>query len=155
MRDKEFTDNDIVVARALCASYGEDFDDMSPKNQHMRVSEAIHHGYIVDKNGEMKQRVLKVSMPDGTTWVIPASLIARKRAEYYAQVDVDAGDGEFDELYGKEYDYSFNDASELLDWAGNNMNWSDVKAEARQVRCDKYVDYDKEWMNAEKEIMLR
>lgn len=90
-------------------------------------------------------KYLRVTMPDGSRWDVPAGLIAANRAAYYA----DQGDN-----YEEEYDYTMSDDYQLTDWAANNMNWSDVQHVAVEVaREGDAVDYQEGWVNGEKEIV--
>lgn len=90
---------------------------------------------------------IRATMPDGTVWDIPAAVVAEHRATYYAQRDPDT-------TYSAEYDLTMRDDYELLDWAGNNMDWEDV--EARAVRVDTPqpgADRHKQWLEAEREVV--
>ena len=44
-------------------------------------------------------KVLRVTMPDGSRWDVPCSVIAKNRAEYYANTGDD---------YQEEYDYTMS-----------------------------------------------
>lgn len=59
----------------------------------------------------------------GYSWVFPAHLVAKNRAEYYAKNDPDT-------TYQEEYEFTMSDDYELKDWFLNNMNWSDVSKKA-------------------------
>jgi hypothetical protein len=102
----------------------------------------------------MTQRIteLYVEFSNGRVFVIPASLIAGDRAQYYANVDVkETGGGEWLRVYDREVAYALSDQSELFDWAENNMNWEDVKGQAQLVQHNSDPDmFDKEWSNAVK-----
>ena len=90
---------------------------------------------------------VQVFFPNGTTWDIPADVIARHRAEYYDEHDPDAS-------FEEEFEYAINDEYELVDWASNNMNWEDVEEHATQVaQLPTFFEYDKYWTNADKEIV--
>ena len=85
-----------------------------------------------------------VGFSDRTYWSFPAHIVADARAKYFAEVDSARGDGEYDEVYKQEYDYTISDESELKDWMMNNMNWEDVKDFATQIKSEDF-DYEKEW----------
>ena len=106
------------------------------------------------KTGNLvKQKYLVVDL-GGDTFRVPVKIIAESRAAYYAKVDADAGEGTFEDRYKEELEYSLSDNSELLDWASNNMNWSDLSGYAVKMRKDKRpADLQKEWTNADKEII--
>lgn len=107
------------------------------------------------KESEYMVKYIRVTMPDGSLWDVPAALVADDRAQYYARKDADAGEGEYQELYTKELAYTLGDAGELFDWAANNMNWSDVQASASQVQAPPppAVDYADGWTNGDKRIV--
>ncbi len=87
---------------------------------------------------------LLVKMPDGW-WSVPASLVAGNRARYYA----DKGDD-----YQEEYEFAITDATELLDWAASNMNWSDVAADATKCPSVPHVvDYQEGWVNGKRKVV--
>jgi hypothetical protein len=98
----------------------------------------------------MKIKYLFVTFTDRRTYKIPAEIIARTRAYYYA-CNVDGFDTNSEE-YKKEYEYSLSDNSELIDWAYNNINWEDIKEFAEEVTIPPSVDYDKGWSNADMQI---
>lgn len=70
---------------------------------------------------EMKRVRVKYN---GYTWSFPAHLIAKDRAQYYAEHDEET-------TYSEEFDFTINDDYQLKDWFVNNMNWSDVSKYAR------------------------
>ena len=92
-------------------------------------------------------KYIVVSFSDRICWKIPASVIAESRAKYYAEVDSARGDGDYDEVYKEEYDYTLSNISEIEDWAKNSMNWEDVKDHAVLYRSDD-SDYEQEWCNS-------
>lgn len=78
---------------------------------------------------------LIVTMSDKTRWAIPADLIARHRARYYAERDSKRDDVDYYmEIFHAEVEIALNDEYELLDWASNSMDWKDVARFARFVR---------------------
>lgn len=89
---------------------------------------------------------LHVTMPDGSVWAVPVQLIATKRAEYYAH---EFGDDLYRSLAEDTLPLFRSDDFEIVDWASNNMNWSDVQHSARCVSTGD-VDYDDGWDNGEK-----
>lgn len=84
---------------------------------------------------------LRVTMPDGSKWDVPIGIIARSYVGHYGEADAT-----LDEMIDR-----YNE--ELVDWAENNMGWSDVAGEARQVGAAETVDYQDGWMNGDKEIV--
>ena len=86
---------------------------------------------------------ITVTFSDGTVWEIPASVVAESRAKYYEEREPGC--------YEEEYDITIKDGMEMMDWAENNMNWSDVRSKAKKIQT-KSADYEDEWTNADKEI---
>jgi hypothetical protein len=60
----------------------------------------------------------------GYSWIFPAHLVAKNRAEYYAKNDSDT-------TYEDEFAFTIDDDYELKDWFLNNMDWKDVSKNAR------------------------
>jgi hypothetical protein len=93
---------------------------------------------------------LRVTMPDGSDWELPASLVADPRARYYAESDTKSTSGDaFERVYRGEMEA---DEEDLIDWAHNNMNWSEVKYFARPVSPARGADFQEGWVNGEMEI---
>jgi hypothetical protein len=96
---------------------------------------------------------IEVTMPDGSVWAVPAIVVAEARARYYATRDTSASTGEaFDHAYGREIEIALRQHDDLIDWAENNMNWSDVESAATQVKGPPGVDYQEGWVNGEKRV---
>lgn len=94
----------------------------------------------------MKQKYLRVTMPDGSRWDVPVMLIVNNRAKLYAETDPEIS-------FDKEVTYALNDEYEILDWASNNMDWKDVVLQAQIVNEDRKVDYQEGWINGNQEII--
>lgn len=95
-------------------------------------------------------KYLRVTMPDGSKWDVPAHIIAENRAKYYADDKNDPNDP----VYREELAYTLENDDEIEDWSSNNMNWEDVQAHA--VRADveaETPDYQEGWVNGEKEVV--
>ena len=94
-------------------------------------------------------KYLVMTMPNGEIWQIPAEIIANSRANYY-------GEKEGPEMRKEEYEYTLNDNLELIDWAANNMNWSEVKEFAKKIKeADPILEdaFEECWRNGEREII--
>jgi len=97
----------------------------------------------------MPEKYLRVTMPDGSKWDVPARVIATSRADYY--YDQDFGISQ-ENLYYQALSSDYK----LIDWAENNMDWSDVAECAVKVEEEpEPVDYQEGWVNGEKEIVLK
>lgn len=91
---------------------------------------------------------LVITMPDESVWAVPVEVIAINRATSYAS---EFG-GDVQTSLDQDTLPLFNSAPfEIEDWAANNMNWSDVAAQARLIR-EGETDYQEGWVNGEKEV---
>jgi len=104
-----------------------------------------------------KQKYLRVTMPDDTLWDIPVNAIADSRAKYYAKNDAETEGANYQTVYEEELAYTLDSDDELIDWASNNMNWSDVCINAQRVITGppKQPKYQEWWINGDKEIVLK
>lgn len=95
-------------------------------------------------------------MPDDTLWDVPAKAIADSRAKYYAKNDAVREGANYQTVYDEELAYTLDSDDELIDWASNNMNWSDISINATKAPCKpKQADYQEGWVNGDKEIVLK
>ena len=91
---------------------------------------------------------LHVTMPDGSIWQVPVHVIACNRARHYKN----EFDGDVSRSLLEDTAPLFNsDTAEIIDWAVNNMDWSDVEKYAVMIKKPD-VDYQEGWMNGEKSI---
>lgn len=89
-------------------------------------------------------------MPDGSKWDVPVLLIAQNRAKYYAK---EFG-GDIEKSMDKDTGPLFNDDEyEIKDWAVSNMNWDDVKIQAKMVKEENEPDYQEGWVNGDNEVL--
>lgn len=86
------------------------------------------------------ERYFFITMPDGSEWAVPVSVIAAHRSVTVREVDPD----DTAEL--------FEDDEQIADWAQNNMNWDEVKAHAKQVKESQPPDYADGWVNGAWEV---
>ena len=91
---------------------------------------------------------MSVSMPDGSLWAIPVNVIAMHRAKHYAY--------KFDGLSMKSLEEEtvplFESSEfEIVDWAENNMNWSDISQYARLINT-RDIDFQEGWLSGDKKI---
>ncbi|KVN83458.1 hypothetical protein [Burkholderia ubonensis] len=83
----------------------------------------------------MKNKVLKLAALDGSKWHIPVDVVVASYRAYYTQETGYPGD------------------DEVADWAQNNMNWADVKAQARQVSVADPANMEDSWANGDMEVI--
>ena len=62
-------------------------------------------------------KVIRVTMPDGSRWDVPAAVVAHNRAAHYATDGGPSGTEGYQRAYDKEYRHSLLDDADLLDWA--------------------------------------
>lgn len=77
-------------------------------------------------------KVLTIS-DSGYMWHVPLSAIAKHRAEYYARVDKDT-------TFAAEFDFVMEDDFEGVDWYENNMDFINIKDQARLVQTPEVMD---------------
>jgi hypothetical protein len=82
----------------------------------------------------MTNKVIALTALDGSKWHIPAKVVEGSYNAYYK---------------GKRV----ADDDDLIDWAQNNMNWSDVKAHAVQVQEADENNMEDSWVNGEMEAI--
>lgn len=70
-------------------------------------------------------KVLRIN-DSGYVWEVPAEVIAKNRAMFYADRDKDT-------TYDAEFEFAMGDDYELKDWFLGNMDWEDVEKEAQFV----------------------
>lgn len=95
-------------------------------------------------------KMLTVEQKDGSVWGVPVEVIARDRAKHYASEfggDVERSLAE-DTLPMFE-----SNACEVMDWAVNNMNWSDVATHARKLKDAPPPDFQEAWMSGAKDVV--
>jgi len=100
-------------------------------------------------------KALIVTMPNRIRWSVPVCIIAEDRARHLAKRDSARGYGTYDAVYAEEYANTLVDEEELLDWAANNMNWSDVQPHALPHVELPVTDEELQdaWVNGDHEII--
>lgn len=95
---------------------------------------------------------LEVEFSDGRIFRVRAAVIAEDRARYLANNDHSGGGSLWRQTFEAEFDYALADNAELLDWANNNMDWSQLETSAVETFSNP-INRDAEWSNAEKRIL--
>jgi len=75
-------------------------------------------------------KFIKVIMPNGEAWEVPAVIILTDRAKTLAEVDSKNEPEIYQKVYDEEYKNAFNDNDLIVEWARKNFNWSDVESMA-------------------------
>lgn len=99
---------------------------------------------------DFNKTMLRVTMDDGSKWDVPVMAIAENRA------------GNYKDEFGDDLQRSLNEDTlplfeeagyEIVDWASNNMDWSDVRDRAKKVSDPPTPDYQEGWVNGDMEII--
>ena len=99
------------------------------------------------------EKLYVVTMSDGSKWGVPAEIIAKNKAEYYAKNDRGTS---YEEEYGAMMQWFDENDYEFADWAKNNMDWDYVKDFAvRLPGEDNDVDWQDGWVNGEYEYVTK
>lgn len=92
-------------------------------------------------------KFMTIEMPDASKWQVPVEIIARHRAEYYAN----EFDGDVERSLKEDTIPMFeSDNKEIANWAVGNMDWSDFKGHQVRISDPEPVDYQEGWGNGEK-----
>ncbi len=94
-------------------------------------------------------KYLTLQMDDGSIYGIPVDVIARHRAANYA----DEFGGDIERSLAEDSLPLFEDDDyNVIDWAANNMDWSDVKDHAVQLQGPQPIDFDRAWIHTPKRV---
>lgn len=94
-------------------------------------------------------KMLTIKMPDGSKWGVPVEVIARNRAAHYAK----EFDGDIERSLVEDTMPLFDESSfEIKVWASNNMDWSDVEAQAQMLQAAE-TDYQEGWENGKQAVI--
>ena len=97
--------------------------------------------------------VLRVEMPDGSLWDVPAQLIADSRDGYYSTERFPVDGGRLEDTIGLIRAGKLR-PHELLRWAEESVGWWDVGEHATRVPDGaKPVNYGSGWRKGRKEII--
>lgn len=89
---------------------------------------------------------LQIEMSNGSWWEVPAKIIADHRANYCGAKELGT--------YAQVISETLNNEDILIDWAEENMIWSDVSASARPVhKSTDGTDFDDGWKNGMKQVV--
>lgn len=90
------------------------------------------------------KKYLLIEMPDFSVWRVSVQLIADNRITYYVEKC-----NEDREEIEAETERLFADPAYIKYWAGNRMDWDEVKAHAVRVKAGE-VDYQEGWVRGAK-----
>lgn len=98
---------------------------------------------------------IHVTQRDGSVWAVPVMTVARDRAENYK----DEFDNDVERSLDEDTLVLFeDDQAEILDWAANNMNWSDVASVAARAKNPAPLtirDLQEAWINGKKKVVSK
>jgi hypothetical protein len=89
--------------------------------------------------------ILIATMLDGSVWHIPANRIAESRAKHLHERHIDDPEYAYDKVLAEV----LADPDDLMDWATNDTNWSDVEDVATQVVPPRPIDMQDAWVRAD------
>lgn len=102
-------------------------------------------------------KYILVTMPDGSIWKVRAEIVVCSRAKYYAEQDSAKQGRTYEAVFDEEYTYTLHNNDEILDWAANNMNWTDVSFGAEKlpqpVQVLTPLEFEEGWVNGDKKIV--
>ena len=96
---------------------------------------------------ELLNKKYVITMPDGSEWAVPISVIAESYAKWRAPDHA----GGYEEALQEEVLPAFAaDNFEIRDWASGNMVWEEVKEHATLLRpaCNAF-DFEEGWVNGD------
>lgn len=86
-------------------------------------------------------------MPDASVWVCPAHIVARHRADFYAD-SARHSFGDQCAAYRREFDDAMSSPATLEDWAKNNMDWEEIAPYASLSTPPPITEYGTQWLDA-------
>jgi hypothetical protein len=99
-----------------------------------------------------KSRYVLVDFSDGTRWRVNVGALADQWGLYQARQATGEEDYSASDAWQQAYYKAFMealDSDELVEWARNNVVWSEIKWDAKQVPTETpSADYAQEWANA-------
>lgn len=100
------------------------------------------------------QKTLRITAGNGEVWDIPANVIATHRANYFVRKGY--GKNPICEqatlaakMFREEFAFAIADSYELIDWARNNMGWSDLSDYATKVKDATVAPIEDAWNNGD------
>ena len=95
-------------------------------------------------------KYMTVEMPDGSKWGVPVMMIAENRATRYAS---EFG-GSIERSLAEDTIPLFEASDyEIIDWAGNNMNWADFDGHQYKIAEAPKPDFQEAWMSGPKDLL--
>ena len=115
-------------------------------------------------------QIIKITMPDGSIWGVPAKVVAEDRANFYRDEDGEdllraavqhtrrlKDEATQQRKFKEERDYVLSAEGDfaLLHWAESNMDWADVEAHAFKLQDRAAMttdDFQEGWVYGAKEV---
>lgn len=98
-------------------------------------------------------KYIQVTMKDGSSWLIPAQIVAVAKANFDAdQIETD-NEELLDQYRLSQTEQALANPTALIEFARNWMKWEDVQGKAVQLRKPVYFDYSDEWDSADMNIV--
>lgn len=100
-------------------------------------------------------KYLRVEMPDGVMYDIPAEIIAEHRAHFFESSSAEKltyhASSIQPRLHRAEKEFALENDEVLIEWASERMEWKDLVNFAKKVEQEK--NYDKDWKAAPKKVI--
>lgn len=101
-------------------------------------------------------KYLRVQMPDGMLYDIPAEVIAEHRAGYFENNSAEKltyhASSVQPRLHSAEKEFALNNDEVLIEWATSKMTWKDLEPHVKKVETEK-TSYEKDWATAPKKVI--
>jgi hypothetical protein len=75
-------------------------------------------------------KFIRITMPNGEIWDVPAEIVVADRARTIATNESKNREENYQKLYNEEYNNAFSDNDLIIEWARKNFNWSKVESRA-------------------------
>jgi hypothetical protein len=93
-------------------------------------------------------------MGDGTDWDVPADRVADSFANQQADKECKGIKESYERLYAIFFETMMTSEGELMDWASTQVKWEQLAQFARRVKPADAQQYDKDWPEAKKRIVV-
>ncbi len=101
------------------------------------------------------KKYLRVEMPDGAMYDIPAEIIAEHRAQFFESSSAEKLTYHSSSIQPRlllaEKEFALENDEVLIEWASERMEWKDLVNFAKKVEHEK--NYDKDWKTAPKKVI--
>ncbi len=109
----------------------------------------------------MLTKYLQITFSDNKTYLIPAYIIVKPKAQYWTEKDLERerkskhypNDIDIQKMYDDNFNAIMDDDYEIKEWASNSMKWEDMKDFAIEIENSYIIDYDRDFINTEMKVI--